>query len=58
MEGIAWQVSSCGKLTCMIDADHMATSHMSGSCRFGLVFDRCINLHGRFRTACTVAPRE
>ena len=49
MEGIAWQVSSCGKLTCMIDADHVATSHVSRSCRFGLVFDGGVNLHGVVR---------
>ena len=30
----------------MIDADHMATSHVNGSCRFGLVFDGGVNLHG------------
>jgi hypothetical protein len=49
MEGIAWQSSSCGKLACMIDADHMVTSHVSGSCRFGLVFDGGVNLHGVVR---------
>jgi len=37
--GIASQVSSSSKLSCMIDADHTATSRVSGSRRFGLVID-------------------
>ena len=42
MCGIASQASSCSKLSCMIDADHTATSHVSGSRRFGLVIDEVI----------------
>ena len=40
------QASSRDKLSCMIDADHMPTSHVNGSCRFDLVFDGVVNLHG------------
>ena len=42
MCGIASQASSCSKLSCMIDADHTATSHVSGSRRFILVIDEVI----------------
>ena len=46
MEGIASQASSSCERSCMIDADHMPTSHVSFSRRFGLVFDGGVNLHG------------
>ena len=39
MKCITSQVSSCSKLSCMIDADLTATSLVSGSFRIGLVFD-------------------
>ena len=42
MCGIVSQASSSNKLSCMIDADHTATSHVSGSRRFGLVIDEVI----------------
>ena len=42
MCGIVSQASSSNNLSCMIDADHTATSHVSGSRRFGLVIDEVI----------------
>ena len=42
MCGIVSQASSSNKLSCTIDADHTATSHVSGSRRFGLVIDEVI----------------
>ena len=42
MCGIVSQASSSNKLSCMIDADHTATSHVSGSRRFILVIDEVI----------------
>ena len=42
MCGIVSQGSSCSNLSCMIDADHTATSHVSDSRRFGLVIDEVI----------------
>ena len=42
MCGIASQASSRSKLSCMIDADHTATSHVSVSRRFGLVIGEVI----------------
>ena len=47
MCGIVSQASSSSSnnLSCMIDADHTATSHVSGSRRFGLVIDEVITPH-------------
>ena len=42
MCGIVSQASSSNKLSCMIDADHTATSLVSGSRRFSLVIDKVI----------------
>ena len=47
MCGIVSQASSSNKLSCAIDADHTATSHVSGSRRFGLVIDEVITFTSR-----------
>ena len=42
MSCIFSQASSCGKLSCMIDADHMPIRHVSGDLHFADVFHEVI----------------